>query len=447
MSAREVALSLLGKVEDQGAYSNLLLQRDLPSMLSDQDRRLVVQLFYGYFQYRGALDAILHPLLPKGLLSLPLWIQRILRLALYQILYLDKIPAYAAVNEAVQSTRTHGFPKLAGLVNGVLRSAIRQREREEKSAPPPPTTLPERSSYVSVPAWMLRRLENQYGRNRALDIAVSWLRLPSLHVRVNPLRTTPVKLCELGGGEVVPSEFLPESLHGGGPRAATLIFEWMKKGWCTLQDESSMLVTYALDPRPGEYILDACAAPGGKTGHIAERMGDQGTIVACDCKPHRVLLLKGMQERLGLVSIDVRLQNLLNFEPKGFFDAVLLDAPCSGLGVLRRKPELKWRFTEDQIVSLAILQRKLLCAAARCLRPKGRLVYAVCTWTEEETIHRVDEFQSDFPDFLPDVELLRRFPQNVRDRVVLGSSPHWLQILPKDHWVPDAFFLAAWRKP
>lgn len=446
-TVREVALDVLVAVEEREAYSNLLLDHALKeSGLSARDRGLATELVYGTIQRRLTLDWILNDLVKKGVFSLDPWVRQLLRMGVYQLRYLDRIPDRAVVHETVSIAKKRGHRGISGLANGVLRSY--QRRRREWQLPAQPETHRELALVTSHPEWLVRRLSGVYGMEETKAMLEANNRPPRSSVRINLLKGDREEVAErirqkMPAVAVEPSAVSVQGLvlSGGGNPAASTLF---REGWYTVQDESSMLVSEILDPQPGERVLDGCAAPGGKTGHLAERMADEGVLVSCDIHSHKVDQIQDQVRRLGLTIVEPRrtdMRELVGSEKP--FDRVLLDAPCSGLGVIRRKPDIKWSKEPREIEALTDLQKQLLDAAAKLVSPGGILVYSTCTLEPEENSRQVEAFLDGHPDFHPDITLEERLPEIVREQAILGEG--WVQILPH-HFDSDGFFIARLKK-
>ncbi|MBA4602391.1 16S rRNA (cytosine(967)-C(5))-methyltransferase RsmB [Thermoactinomyces mirandus] len=443
-NARETALDILVQLETKQAYSNLLLNQVLgQSCLDDRDRRLVTELVYGTIQRLNTLDWILGQLLKKGSRSLEPWVRQLLRIGIYQLLYLDRIPERAAIYETVQISKKRGHKGISGLVNGVLRSFLRKKQR--LTPPRNPQTLREKAISYSHPEWMIERMEQVYGAEETKAALLSNQIPPKVSIRINQLkmgRDQFIKLWhESEKGKAEASAVAPEGvlIHDGGNPAYS---SWFQKGFFTIQDESSMLVARALSPRPGMKVLDVCAAPGGKTTHLAELMENQGEILACDVHEHKLSLIRSNVLRLGIKIVSIAQQDgtmlAKRFAP-GTFDAILLDAPCSGLGVIRRKPDLKWSKEARNIDSLVRLQKSLLDSAAPLLKAGGALVYSTCTWEPRENEEQVKSFLKRHPDFEMDRQFVEKLSPAVKKAAQTGTA--WVQILPH-HLMSDGFFIS-----
>lgn len=441
-SARELAMDVLTRVEQEGAYSNLLLNQSLQKHALDRpDAALATELVYGTIQRLNTLDHWLSRFVAKGVNSLTPWVRSLLRMSLYQLVYLDRIPEHAAVNEAVNLAKRRGHAGISGMVNGVLRNAIRQRGALTIPADLPPAQRI--ALQHSHPVWMVEAWIAQYGEATAERICAANNVAPRVSVRVNTMRASRDRLlAEMadGGAAVRPSELAPAGIlaEGGGNMAFS---SWYREGLLSVQDESSMLVAEAVDPQPGMRVLDCCAAPGGKTAHMAERMGDRGHILACDMHEHKRRLIEEQAGRLGLTCIETRTADARDLpaqlEP-GSFDRVLLDAPCSGLGVIRRKPDLKWAKRPEEVEAIARLQAELLASAQQLVAPGGVLVYSTCTLTAEENETAVSRFLVEHPGFR-----LEAMPAALGH--IPGAERGIVSILPCDYG-SDGFFIARLRR-
>ncbi len=402
-SARETARRVLRRVDSQEAYASLALSAELEaSKLELRDRRLATELVYGVLRHRSRLDRALSAMSHRGLSKVSAKILTILRVAAYQLIFLDRVPAHAAVNDAVHAARRVGGGRVAGFVNGMLRRLTRDGE----------PALPEESAgeahleaAYSLPRWLTQRLTAELPATELIAAAAALSGAAPLTIRVNTMRATPRevrdKLAE-EGSQVEPSPRCATALFvtGLGAPEASASF---KQGLWTVQDLASQLVGELVvggRALAGKHILDACAGLGGKATHLAQLTEDGAHIDAVDISAGKLAKTRAMAERLGLSSIRTQVLDLVADELGGDYDAILLDAPCSGLGVLRRHPEAKWRVGEADIARLAALQRRLLERIAPRLRPGGALVYSVCTFTPEEGREQVSSFLSRHPDFV-----------------------------------------------
>jgi len=435
--AREVALRILQRVEAEGAFSNVLLSHlHTRADVSARDAELVTALVLGVLRWRARLDYALQHLLTTPLEELPLRIRLILRMGAYQILFLERIPAYAAVSESVALARRYGHPGTASLVNAVLRRLAREAE------PPPPLDPVEALAVrQSHPRWLVERWVARWGGAEAERLCEANNRPPPAFLRVNTLKASVEEVrsrLHKAGVETEPGSF-PESLRvRSGPVPERM--QVVQEGLAWPQDEGSLAAVYALDPQPGETVVDACAAPGGKTTHLAALMRDEGRVLSCEVHPRKVETLRRTAERAGARCVEAILLDarLLGERYPGAADRVLLDAPCTGLGVIRRRPEIRWRVPPEGPARASRLQRELMAAAARTLRPGGVLVYAVCS-PEPEEGEEVVEWGMNAVGLVPDpFELPWRGGR-------LEASGGRLVLLPHRHDT-DGFFIARLRR-
>ncbi len=441
-TARELVLDILLKWEEAEAFSNLLLHQELQkSKLDDRDKRLVTEIVYGTIQRLHTLDIIIGQLVKKG--KMDNWVKQLLRLSLYQLIFLDKIPERAAVHEAVELAKRRGNPGIGKFVNGVLRAFLRQQQAF--IPPEEPKTTKERAFVFSFPEWIVTRLTDVYGVSIADQVMQACNQSPKVSIRVNSLKTTREAFQDQWkkeeGSTALSSEVSTDGviLSGVGNAAN---HPWFQEGLYTIQDESSMLVAELLDPKAEMHVLDACAAPGGKTTHLAEKMENIGSITAFDIHAHKVKLIEANAKRLGISIINTQTMDAREIGEE-MFDAVLLDAPCSGLGVITRKPDIKWRKTAREIKALVSLQQELLDRLARNVKVGGVLVYSTCTWEPEENQEQIKRFLQRNPQFIPDPTFYDRLSERLRSRATVGDA--WIQLLPQ-HFQSDGFFIARLLK-
>jgi len=402
--SRYEALQILVRVEQDRAFADIALEHALErSALEPRDAALCTELVYGTIRWQRHLDWRLGPHLRRGMPKLDPWVRALLRLTAYQIYFLDRVPRYAAVDEAVSVARLKSrTPGPAEFVNAVLRSLTRA-----SGAPPVPASPVEAAGVRwSFPDWLVERWIARHGAEDAAALMAASNERPPVAVRANRLRTSrdalAARLRADEAADTRPSALAPEGLvvRGGAPGRWRAFAE----GWCTVQDEASMTVARLLDPQPGERVADCCAAPGTKATHLAELMDDRGSIVAMDPQAARLKLVERAAGRLGVTIIETRVGSAESLGPRspGRFDRVLVDAPCSNLGVLRRNPEVKWRRTEDDLRRLSAKQQAILDAAAAMARPGGVLVYATCSMEPEENEEVVGPFLARHPDWSVD---------------------------------------------
>jgi len=401
---RRTALDILLRIERDRAFAEPLLDQELSrGTLAGPDRGLLTELVYGVLRRQGTLDFLVDAFAASCGARLERVVLIILRLGLYQLFYLDRIPVSAAVNESVNLAKAVA-PRAAGFVNAVLRRADRERDTL-----PWPDAGSDPAGYIAVrhshPRWLVERWIQQLGVPEAEELAVAMAEQAPLTLRVNTLKTTrEAFLAELATAGVA-GESTAWGPHGIriASRTAITSLPGFAGGLFAVQDESSQLAAFFLGPQPGERILDVCAAPGGKATYLAQLMENRGELLACDISAKKLRLVTEAAMRLGIGIIRTVAGDATK---PGFgadgppFDRILLDAPCSGLGVIRRNPEGKWWKTPDDVARLAAAQRNILDAVAPRLRPGGILLYSTCSTLEAENEAIIDDFLSRHGDFM-----------------------------------------------
>ena len=442
-SPRAVALEVLRRVEATQAYANLLLDARLGSgRLSAPDRALATELTYGVLRWQGRLDWILGQVLDRPIASLERTVRLTLRLGTYQACLLSRVPDFAVVDEAVELVRRQGRPEAAGFVNAVLRAAIRWRDRGE--AGPPEGSIEYWSSIGSHPRWLAERWFGRLGAVEAGALMASNNTVPPTTLVVNPLRAEPAAIQAALAASVpavTPGRYVPEALSvRGAGRIADL--PGFREGWLVPMDEAGVLPVLALDPQPGERILDACAGGGGKSALLGARVGSHGEVVALDISPRAIRRLETAAARLGLEMVRPRLGDCRTaggMEGKPFA-RVLLDAPCTGLGTIRRRPEIKWRRSPADMARAADLQGALLEGVAAAVAPGGVLVYSTCSLEPEETDAVGAGFLAAHPEFQPD-----EVPATSAEVRALAAGPGTLRAWPHRHGT-DGFYVLRLRR-
>ena len=400
-SARLQALRVLMSVENDKAYANLaLVASNNDEVLSGADKALLVQLVYGTLCYQVALDYQLDALLTRPLSSLPISIRNILRLGAYQIMYLTRVPDRAAVDEAVKLALAFGHRGTAGLVNAVLRCLSARKVQLSW-----PDEKLDEAKYLSTryahPLFLVKRYLSRLGRSETEALLAANNEPPRFSIRTNTMRTTMAELkasLTLLGISSTEGRFVPEILYP--EPTPSFQGDLFRGGHYQVQGEASAMCAHLLSVKPGQRVVDLCAAPGGKTTHIAALMQDKGEVVAIDHNAKRLRLVEENARRLGLRSIvayDLPVERAHEVVKEA--DRVLLDAPCSGFGVLRHKPDIRQNRQECDIFNLQALQMRLIQSAADLVAPGGILVYSVCTTEPEETAEVVDFLLAQRPDF------------------------------------------------
>lgn len=432
-TVREKVAQILTDIEKDDTYLQLALKKELDT-LEAKDKGFANELIYGTIKWRLRLDYVLEQFSKTPVKKMKPFVRQLMRMSVYQILFLDKVPASAAINEAVKIMHKRKMSNLSGFVNGVLRNIDRNKSE---------ITYPNLSVYYSIPEWIITRWMKYYGEMETKAICESLSQRARVCIRINTLKTTKDKVKALLSEEgitVLEEGFLPESLYIHAPNGIHHSPSF-KAGLWTVQDESAMLVGHVLGPEKGDEILDVCSAPGGKTVHLAELMQNEGHIIGADIHEHKIELIEKNAKRLGASIVEGRLQDgmLINEDWKEKFDKILLDAPCSGLGIIKRKPDIRYAKDEMAIRDINNIQRKLLKNAINYLKKDGILVYSTCTLTQEENQNMVeyalslglqlDAIPYDMPACLKPY---------IKDNAYIEILPHVTDT--------DGFFMARFRK-
>lgn len=436
---REAALRILQAVDTRAAFSDRLLdgahQRGGPD---PRDHALMHELVKGTLRWRGRIDWVLDQLVHIGLSQVQPWIKNVLRLGAYQVLFLDRIPPHAAVDEAVKLAHQYGHPGTAGLANSVLRRLIEQKDSIQLPGGDDAESL---AIWGSHPRWIVERWLARFGPEATRALLSADNRIVPVGLRVHRTKLTRSELVERLQREGItarPARWSPDVVWAENASAPGSL-DAFKKGLCTAQDESEALVSRLVAPEPHERILDLCAAPGGKCTHLAELMEDEGEVWAMERAEARVESLENTIARLGLHCIHVQLGDGRNYDFPMPFDRVLVDAPCSGLGVLARRADARWRKGPEVLSEMPGLQLELLTAGGRRLRPGGVLVYSVCSFEPEETTQVVDRFLRQNPNFVLESATVADLPEGV------VNEAGFLELLPHVHGC-DGAFAARFRR-
>lgn len=389
-NAREIAVLTLADVHKAGAYSNLALKKRIPKEFPDAEKRLASNLVYGVLKYELTLDYIIGQYSKIKLKKISAYILEILRIGIYQLLYMDKIPESAAVNESVKLAKRYGHGASAGFVNGLLHSVIRGTVQY------PENPLQRLSVEESFPMWLCREWAENFGLEFAKDLMRAMNREVRLSLRANTLKIAPKALAEkMPGGAV--SELYPMAVECDGlDIAASGAYQ---NGEFAVQDTAAMLAGAVLAPKPGETVLDLCAAPGGKTTHLAQLMENKGKILAFDIHAHKIKLIAENARRMGIDIIKAQQKDAQEPDKTLFdiADKVLADVPCSGLGIIRRKPEIKWNRAETD--GLPEIQYQILENAAQYVKHGGEIVYSTCTLRRQENEEIIRQFLEEHREF------------------------------------------------
>lgn len=441
---RHLSVEILNRVEEHGAFAEPLMDATLSrnQTLPIYDKRLITQIVYGTLRMRGRLDWIIDQFYKGTFISMDLCIKNILRTGIYQMLFTERIPDFAIVDEAVEITKkTH--PAGAGLVNAVLRNVIRK-----KDAIVYPQMEEDPSLHISIvhshPLWLVKKWIEMFGIEETAALCRAQNEIPPTALRVNTLKTSRERARDSllqDGFDVKLTAFSPDGLILSNQAMSVRDTISYTEGHIQLQDEASQLIAHLVDPIQGENILDLCAGTGGKTMHLAALMDNCGSIMAVDISKKKLEALKKNARRLGVTIMDTQVEDARQKSGEAFhetFDKVLVDAPCSGLGTLRRNPEIKWRSSPEDVTKCAVLQKVILDKAAPCVKKGGSLIYSTCTLIPEENEKVIEDFISFHRNFI-----CIRPPDTIDSRVV-DDRGHF-RSYPHRHGT-DGFFGAVLRK-
>jgi 16S rRNA (cytosine967-C5)-methyltransferase len=446
IGARPLAYQILLHIDRSASHPDRLIRSmlDRHSRMDERDRALLTELVYGVLRWQGRLDFHIDQLSKVKPAKIDPTVRILLRLALYQILFLDRIPPHAAVNETVQIAKSSHPKHVVGFVNGILREALR---RGDEWNWPAPGEKPEEYLAVTTshPQWLIRSFLPKLGLEETERFCLANNTVAPMVLRVNSLTAaTPDVLGWLreNGFEAEPSPYLSHAVRVSGLRHDVARFPIFEKGWIQVQDEASQLISHLLSPKPGERILDLCAGFGGKSTHQGIMMGNEGEIVAVDKTAWKLEQLAENAQRQGVRIITAVAGDVLELDPDqlGTFDRVLLDAPCSGFGSVRRNPDIKWRRHPKDPYRFGKLQSELLQSASRFVKEGGVLVYATCTVFPEENEEVATRFTADNPTWAAEPA-----PQFLPDNCRVMTEGPFFKSWPHRHRV-DGFFGARWRK-
>ena len=394
--AREVALKTLYRINNEGAYSNIALDEEISKnaqKLNAKDIGLISEIVYGVITWKLTIDEIIKKYSKIRLKKISPWILDILRLSIYQIVFLDKIPKSAAVNEGVNLAKRYGHRSSSGFANAILRKVEKQDYEDFKNIKDEKERL---SKQYSMPLWIIEELmEEGLELEKIEEIYISSNIRPKVSIRINTLKTNKEELKQILENENIKATdgILKDFLVLDKAKNIERL-ESFKNGLFTVQDEAAGLTARILNPKKGENILDACSSPGGKTTYIAQLVENEGQIIAFDIHEHRTRLVEQNAKRLGVNIIETKVQDASKFEEKyvNKFDKILLDVPCLGIGVLKRKPDIKWQKKKEDVKEISKIQYKILENCSKYLKPKGELVYSTCSILKEENENLIEKF-------------------------------------------------------
>lgn len=435
-STREIVLDILLEVLEEGQLSHLVLKQALEKYqyLEKQDRAFITRLTEGTLEYLIRIDAVIGRFSKVPVKKMKPVIREILRMSVYQILFMERVPDSAACNEAVKLAKKRRFQGLTGFVNGVLRNVAREKEK---------LVFEEPSEKYSIPAWMLSLWEKSCGKERAEQIASAFLTERPVTVRCNESRCTVSEMknrLAAQGIQAEDTEFSPAVLSLRGYDYLDAVDEF-RDGLLMVQDPSSALVGLVASPKPDSFVLDVCSAPGGKALHIADLMRGTGLVEARDLTEYKISLVEENIERCGFTNVRTRVWDASVFDPdmEEKADLVIADLPCSGLGIIGKKPDIKFRLKKEELSELSRLQKEILGVIVRYVKPGGILIYSTCTINRLENEDNADWIENELK--LSKLDLRERLPECLREE----CDGNRIQILPGLHQA-DGFFIAAFQK-
>ncbi len=387
MNSRKTALKILIEIKD-GAFSNIVLDTYLRNVKDQRDRGLITEIVYGVIRLQNRLDFIIKDFSKIGIEKMDDVVILALRLGLYQLLYLDRIPTSAAVNETVNAIKGMTNRGAVGFVNGLLRNVI--RKQDSISFPGPEDLKSYIVDYLSHPAWLVDYWQEYYGTEKTIELCRYNNQSADLIIRINTLKYSEEEFLTIYKKEDIGliSTNIPQTYMINNSSSVENL-PLFKEGGFIVQGSAAALAGHILNPLPGMNVLDMAAAPGGKTTHLAELMKNEGEIIALDIYDHKLVLIEDNCQRLGVKIVKTEKQDSSTYHIDGKFDMILLDAPCSGLGLIRQKPEIRWTKSKDDIQELAIIQMGMLENAISLLKEEGILLYSTCTLTKEENQHNI----------------------------------------------------------
>ncbi len=446
--ARKTACDILNALDDKTSTLDLLISEKFDPVFQQmprRDRNFAYALIYGVLRMRSRLDWIISRFSKKPAAKIDPVVLNILRIALFQIFFMDRVPPSAAVNTAVDLSKQTSPPWVVRFVNGLLRNVQRGRENivwPDKNKDP----LLWLSVEYAFPTWMLKRWVDRFGFENVEALCRFYNTPPPLSIRTNTLNVSrdDVTAALLPAAErVVPAPYAPEGLLVYGLKPAVHEVDAFKKGWFQVQDEAAQLVSHAVAPLPGDRVLDACAGLGGKTGHLAQLMNNTGTLVAMDTHSGRMKKLGEQMDRLGIAITSVLHHDLNHgLDPKHrlLYDRVLIDAPCSGTGVIRRNPDTKWSEDPKGLARYRENQLRYMDSVSSALKPGGILVYAVCSIEPEETVDVVSGFLKRHPEYA-----IAPLPGIFDPFTDMPEKPCTFTAIPHVHQM-DGHFIAVFKK-
>lgn len=456
---REIALKILYKIDKEKSYSNIVLNELInknKKELTNKDIGLISEIVYGTTTWRLTLDEIIKKYSKIKLKKISTWILNVLRMGIYQIVFLDKIPKSAAVNESVNLAKRYGHKSSSNFVNAILRKVT---ARDYEDFYEIKDDIQRISITNSMPIWIIEELVKKLTMDEVEQIAINSNLRPHLSIRINNLK---VAINENEEKEITKQELIKNLKEKNIKVKQGLLKDFLiledvknienmeefKKGYFTVQDETAGLIPTILQPQKTDVILDACSSPGGKTTYLTEMMENEGKIEAWDIHEHRTKLVENAAKRLGITNIETRVNDatIYNEKYKEKFDKILLDVPCLGIGVLKRKPDIKWQKNKEDVEEIAKTQKQILESCSQYLKKGGELVYSTCSILKEENEDVIDEFVNKHKDFYIEKINLKENDkiQNKEFFEKIRKNNNYIQVYPNNE--TDGFFICKLKR-
>ncbi len=445
ITPREATLKILYDIDKNNAYTNITLKKHLKTFsFAPIDNNFITELIYGIVKHRITIDYIIEQFSSIKIKKISPWILNILRMGIYQISFLDRVPDSAACNESVKLAQKYGHSSSARYVNGVLRNISRN-----KTSIKYPNREEDLIGFLSVvyshPEWLIKEWINVYGVDFTESLCKANNERPDLSIRTNTLKISAAELIDrLKSNDI-------KAQQGKYHTDAVVVqnigniekMDEYKEGLFYPQDESSMFVSTVVDPKPDSFVIDVCCAPGGKTTHMAQLMNNKGTAIGFDIHEHKISLVKRTGKRLGISIIEAIFHDATLEETKYIekADSVLVDAPCSGLGIIRRKPDIKWNCEDKSMEDLVALQKRILSISSKYVKKGGILVYSTCTINDKENIEVAKDFLENNPDFELE-DITGYFPDSLKKDTMKKG---YVQFFPNVDGI-DGFFICKMKR-